>query len=299
MKTKYTKTIQKAFLMTGVLALSPSMVLAKNIVGRVANKGTNPHATIRVYDTQGKLVGEKYGATDVNGVFSVDVAADNVSGFRVMAMGDRERMMAVIPRNFNPDINAVNLVGGATNLQGQMGPEWALEKLTEGILTSSGSQIFDSLMKGIGIGGDKSEEMLNILNQVVARLEQIEKQLDGLNIQIEVARYENGVRPINQDADEMQTLLAEIQDLNLHLIEAKGDPARINKIVTNISTRKESLKPLLRRILSGVHSNFTAQQGQAPLQDLYSQIVRDQNKIIDASYFAAVDTHYAKFHTQV
>ncbi|HEX7673046.1 MAG TPA: hypothetical protein VF412_02690 [Bdellovibrio sp.] len=178
---------------------------------------------------------------------------------------------------------------------------WLAEKLAAGIVGAAGAQIFNELEKGLGLE-DKQSQILDLLNQVIGRLDEIQKTLSRIETEIKIARYETGMRPIATAWEDFSVQLQFILDQNkLALKNMKDgkviDPAAAQRIANNIKAAEDKILATGTSLISAIHANFTPQSDLEPLQKVFAQIQRDNNPIIDPTYFKNVNDQLEKYRS--
>jgi hypothetical protein len=178
---------------------------------------------------------------------------------------------------------------------------WIAEKLAAGIVSAAGGQIFSELEKGLGVE-DKTGEILDLLNQVMARLDEIQKSLSQIETDIKIARYETGIRPIGEAWEEFSVQLQVVLSQNkIALANMQGgkiiDPAKAARIAQNIKEAEDKILATGEVLINKIHANFTPASDIDPLQKVFAQIQRDNNPIIDKVYFQTVNDQLEKYRS--
>ncbi|WP_413560836.1 hypothetical protein [Bdellovibrio sp. HCB209] len=180
-------------------------------------------------------------------------------------------------------------------------PTWIAEKLASGIVGAMGAQIFSELEKGLGVT-DKQSEILNLLNQVMARLDEIQNSLSRIETDIKIARYETGIRPITTDWDnfsyQLRVVLSQNKQALANMKDGKViDPAAAARIAANIKAAEDKILDLGEKLITSIHGNFTPGSDLEPLQKVFAQIQRDKMPVIDSTYFQIVNDQLEKYRS--
>lgn len=178
---------------------------------------------------------------------------------------------------------------------------WIAEKLAAGIVSAAGGQIFSELEKGLGIQ-DTTGQILDLLNQVMARLDVIQNTLSRIETDIKVDRYETGIRPIVTAWENFSIQLQFVLSQNkLALANMKDghvvDPAKAQRIAKNIKDSEDVILATGAALINAIHANFTPKSDLEPLQKVFAQIQRDNNPIIDKAYFETVNDQLEKYRS--
>jgi hypothetical protein len=180
-------------------------------------------------------------------------------------------------------------------------PSWLAEKLAAGIISAAGGQIFSELEKGLGVE-DKQGEILDLLNQVMARLDAIQNSLSKIETDIKVSRYETGMRPIATAWENFSVQLKSVLSQNKIAIENMKDgkvidAAKAERIAKNIKESEDIILTTGEALINAIHANFTPETDLEPLQKVFAQIQRDNNPIIDKAYFQNVNDQLEKYRS--
>lgn len=178
---------------------------------------------------------------------------------------------------------------------------WIAEKLAAGIVSAAGGQIFTELEKGLGLE-DKQSQILDLLNQVMGRLDEIQKSLSKIETDIKIARYETGIRPIADAWEEfsvqLQVVLSQNKIALSNMKDGKAiDAAKAARIAQNIKEAEDKILTTGETLINKIHANFTPATDLDPLQKVFAQIQRDNNPIIDKAYFGIVNDQLEKYRS--
>jgi hypothetical protein len=183
--------------------------------------------------------------------------------------------------------------------------EWIGEKLLAGIAGSIGSQIFSKFMDGIGIP-DQQTQIFNLLNQVVARLAEIQKKLEAIEKAILQADYNNRAGKLWADYGQYTTIVDQMNDLNKLALantgrDGKPIDAQVAKDVIDGAKRlKASIIKKDMTFVSDVHSAFLT-SGEGSLQALplvFAQVKwLDAAPIIDQGYFKLLNAQLERYRS--
>ncbi len=178
-------------------------------------------------------------------------------------------------------------------VQAQFGPAWIGEKLLAGVVGQIGSQLFSKFMDGIGFP-DQSTQIFNLLNQVMARLAEIQNSLNRVEQAIKQADYNIRAGKLWDGYQEYVTITNQIKETNIIAnanLDAQGkpkDPVVAENVKKAGAAYAKALTDLGLKFVSNVHAAFITEGTITPLQKVFAEVKWMDGNIIDKNYFSTV-----------
>lgn len=156
----------------------------------------------------------------------------------------------------------------------------------------AGSAIFSEFRKGIGFP-DQGTQIMDKLNQILGRLDDIERELKAIQAKLDKFHYEDRVIRLNEMMSQYRTLLGKIHDLNKMAYENTDPVTKEAKDQAKAAAYKKIGEGYEKQIIdlgdsfvTTVHAQLVPiSVGLEPLQLLWSRYIWDGNNVIKKDYF--------------
>ena len=191
----------------------------------------------------------------------------------------------------NPD--AIHQFPALRGASLQFGPAWVGEKLLAGVVGQIGSQLFSKFMDGIGFP-DQSTQIFNLLNQVMARLAEIQNTLNRVEQAIKQSNYDVRASKLWGEYHEYVTIVNQIKATNVIAnanLDAQGKP-KDPIIAANVKKAGEdyikAISDMGLKFVSNVNAEFVTEGTITPLPKIFAEVKWMDGNIIDKGYFNTI-----------
>ncbi len=183
----------------------------------------------------------------------------------------------------------------AVGLQSNSGSMmWIGEKLLAGVMGDIGSKIFNQFLSGIGFPSG-NEEILGVLNKVMAEIAEIRKQLNVMEVAIKQVDYDIRSSDLRKTYGEYITIVDKMNELNI-IAEANTNKvtrqpisaAKTAEIAKTTHTFMEQIMAKDMKLISNVHTEFTNSGDATPLQQVFAEVKLGQVVVVNSDYMKLV-----------
>jgi hypothetical protein len=238
------------------------------------------------------------------GVMNPYLSFFNEKAYRNEAMknGGFDPFVAQLLKEMDSSADAVHTMADAKMLQ--FSEEEMLKKLMDKAMGEAGSKIFAEFKKSMGFP-DKDEEMFKLLNQIMAQLADIKRQLDALAIVVTQGNYNLYVAPLDVTWGHIQSKILSLQsaakqaednvDPRTHLPK---DAKLASDIKANVEEYENYILTNATNFIDDVHTYFVPEptSGRVALQKSFAEAVFQRSpKVLRPSFFTAVNQQLATY----
>jgi hypothetical protein len=193
------------------------------------------------------------------------------------------------------DGNSVRTFPRASLLQSQGDiVDFFVEKAVGQLAGMVASELFSKFRDGIGLP-DKQNQMLEMLKEISAKLDEIKNAIRQLEQQIKEAQYDQRALELWKEFSEYQTVLKMIQETNALArsnLDKEGKP--IDPVIADQVTKAGKyyeglITGIGMNFISHVHALLVTPSKSQALQYLFADMLLGRTTILNTDYFKALD----------
>ncbi len=170
---------------------------------------------------------------------------------------------------------------------------WIGEKLLAGVVGAIGSQLFSKFMDGIGFP-DQTTQIFNLLNQVMARLAEIQNQLNKVEQAIKQANYDIRASALWKEYQFYATIMRQMKEINLIAnanLDAQGkikDPKIAEQVKAAGADLTKKLVDMDLHFISNVHAEMITEGTITPLPKIFAEVKNMDGPLVNQDYLNTV-----------
>ncbi|QDK36376.1 hypothetical protein [Bdellovibrio sp. NC01] len=172
--------------------------------------------------------------------------------------------------------------------------EWLAEKLLAGVAGKIGADIFSGFMAGIGFP-DSNKQIIDLLNQVLARIAAIEASLHRIEVAIGQEEYNLRAGDLWKKYGHYAAIVDQMKATDLIAKKHPGDEKVKQDVIKAGQDYVRQINAMGMTFVTEVHSEFVTEGSITPLQKIFSQNQYLQRQLVNKEYLEIVNTQLEKY----